>query len=268
MPGVDAYACTGRVAQEERSGRASGIVRLSDLIVNTGGASPVSPAEPRQVDPSTDAESLSPPLKRNQEASFGRTAALAASVQMLADADGTALTDRAADVGLPYDGLFGPRADGRARRSPPARPPATAMQRALGLLTRREHSRKELTRKLVSRGVDASEVEVAVEKLAAAGWQDERRFAESLIRSRASAGYGPLYLRAELGTHDLPPDLREQVLDAFEGDWGEIARDLVARRFGTIEGRRLRERKALDLLLRRGFPMDVARSAVSVPPAD
>ncbi|WP_407910040.1 regulatory protein RecX [Lysobacter claricitrinus] len=135
------------------------------------------------------------------------------------------------------------------------------MQRALGLLTRREHSRKELTRKLVTRGVDTAEVDAAVGKLVEAGWQDDRRFAESLVRSRASGGYGPLHIRAELGTHDLPAELRQAVLDDFEGDWTEIARDLVVRRFGRIDDRRLRERKAADYLLRRGFPGDVVRVA-------
>ncbi|WP_456952652.1 regulatory protein RecX [Lysobacter sp. HA35] len=142
------------------------------------------------------------------------------------------------------------------------------MQRALGLLTRREHSRKELTRKLVTRGVDAGEVETAVEKLVAAGWQDDRRFAESLVRSRASNGYGPLHVRAELATHDLPSEVQQAALEDFEGDWTEIARDLVTRRFGRIDDARLRERKAMDYLMRRGFPGDVARAAARFTTGD
>ena len=163
-----------------------------------------------------------------------------------------------------YESLFGADAPRKRRRE---RPPATALQRALGLLTRREHSRKELTRKLVTRGVDAAEVEAAVEKLAGAGWQDERRFAENLVRARASTGYGPLHIRAELATHDLPGDLQHEALDGFEGDWSEIAADLVRRRFGRIDDARLRERKAVDFLLRRGFPAEVARAAGRAPPS-
>ena len=172
-----------------------------------------------------------------------------------------------ADTGPVYESLFGIEGDTR-RRPKRERKPATAMQRALGLLTRREHSRKELTRKLVSRGVDAAEVEAAVDKLTGAGWQDDRRFAESLVRSRAANGYGPLHIRAELGTHDLPAEVRQSALDEFEGDWTEIARDLVERRFARIEDPRLRERKAGDYLLRRGFPSDVVRAAIRFPTAD
>ena len=142
------------------------------------------------------------------------------------------------------------------------------MQRALGLLTRREHSRKELTRKLVSRGVDAAEVESAVDKLSAAGWQDEQRFAESVVRARASSGYGPLHIRAELATHDLPADLRHDALESFEGDWTAIAVDLVRRRFSRVGDPRLRARKAADFLIRRGFPSEVARTASGFDPDD
>jgi len=166
----------------------------------------------------------------------------------------------APDPGPAYESLFSDASHTR-RSSKRERKPATALQRALGLLTRREHSRKELTRKLVSRGVDAAEVEAAVEKLTGAGWQDDARFAESLVRSRASGGYGPLHVRAELGTHDLPADVRDAALDDFDGDWAAIARDLVARRFARIDDARLRERKASDYLIRRGFPSDIVRSA-------
>ena len=135
-------------------------------------------------------------------------------------------------------------------------------QRALGLLTRREHSRKELTRKLKSRGLDAGEVDEAVDRLAEAGWQNDERFAESLVRSRAGNGYGPLHIRAELATHGLPAEAIAAALAAYEGDWLENARDLVQRRFGEAHWAdpRLR-RKAADLLLRRGFDGETARNA-------
>lgn len=169
--------------------------------------------------------------------------------------------------GAAYEPLFGTDRDTRKRRQRPAKPPATATQRALGLLTRREHSRKELTRKLIARGVDADEVSAAVDKLAGAGWQDDRRFAESLVRARASMGYGPLHIRAELGTHDLPADVRDDALDAFEGGWHEIAADIARRRFGRIDDARTRERKAADYLVRRGFPSEIARAASRFDPS-
>ncbi len=147
----------------------------------------------------------------------------------------------------------------RPRRS---RPEQTPVQRALGLLTRREHSRRELERKLASRGVDAGEAKAAVERLASEGWQDDRRFAELLVRSRAGSGYGPLRIRAELTTHGLDRDAIAAAMDTFDGDWTETACDLVRRRFGPggltdLAGRR----KAADFLIRRGFDGGSVRAA-------
>ncbi|WP_240635250.1 recombination regulator RecX [Lysobacter enzymogenes] len=135
-------------------------------------------------------------------------------------------------------------------------------QRALGLLVRREHSRKELTRKLTSRGLDREQVVEAVDRLADAGWQDDARFAETLVRSRANNGYGPVHIRAELGTHGLDGEAIAAAMAAFEGDWLENARDLLRRRFGEAYAQDpARRRKAADLLMRRGFEMETIRIA-------
>ena len=138
----------------------------------------------------------------------------------------------------------------------------SATQRALGLLTRREHSRKELTRKLTSRGMDAAEVETAVEKLSRDGWQDDTRFAETLVRARSSSGHGPLRIRAELATHGLDRESIAMALDTFHGDWAEIASDLVRRRYGPVASLDLNQRrKAADFLIRRGFDSGTVRAA-------
>jgi regulatory protein len=106
------------------------------------------------------------------------------------------------------------------------------LQRALGLLVRREHSRRELTLKLTARGLDADEVAAAVDRLASEGWQDDTRFAENMVRSRAAAGYGPFHIRAELAMHGLDSEAIAAAMAAFDGDWAANARDLVRRRHG------------------------------------
>ena len=138
----------------------------------------------------------------------------------------------------------------------------TPVQRALGLLVRREHSRLELTRKLAARGVEREDAQAAVDKLSQAGWQDEQRFAHSLVRNRAAAGYGPLHIRAELGTHRLPAELVAEAMTQYEGDWQQNACDLLARRFPHGVEEMMQKRKAMDLLARRGFPMEIIRRLV------
>jgi len=149
--------------------------------------------------------------------------------------------------------------EGRRRR----RPEPTPVQRALSLLVRREHSRKELTRKLTARGVDSEAAEAAVARLAGEGWQDDARFGELLVRSRAGSGYGPRYIQVELETHGLDAAQVAAAMATFEGDWRELARDLVARRFGPDGPRQLSEqRKAADLLMRRGFDGETIRAVL------
>jgi regulatory protein len=142
------------------------------------------------------------------------------------------------------------------------RPELTPAQRALGLLVRREHSRKELTRKLAARGVEAEQAQAAVDRMTAEGWQNDARFAELLVRSRASTGYGPLRIRAELSTHNLGREAIAAAMEGFDGDWTENARDLVRRRFPGAPDDRAIQRKAADFLIRRGFTGDQVRAAV------
>jgi regulatory protein len=163
----------------------------------------------------------------------------------------------------------GHKPDGRGTRPRRKRPEPSPAQRALGLLVRREHSRKELTRKLAARGVEPEAANAAIEKLADAGWQDDARFAEQLVRSRAAAGQGPLRIRAELATHGLAREAIAAAMDSHDGDWLDHARDLVRRRFGAIaDGDHAARRKASELLLRRGFTAEHVRAATRFDPDD
>lgn len=142
-------------------------------------------------------------------------------------------------------------------------------QRALGLLVRREHSRKELTRKLRAKGVASDEAKAAVDQMTEAGWQSNERFAESLARSRAAQGYGPIRIRAELSTHGLSEDAIRSAIDNIEENWSHLARDLVQRRFGdAVAEDRALQRKAGELLIRRGFSIDQMRRATGSSPFD
>jgi len=210
-------------------------------------------ARPRRHDAGDSAESAWPEADRF-EAQLARGGAESAD-----PVPGGTAEDRPSS--LFDESLSSPDGSGRGRRGRAPRE-QNPTQRALGLLTRREHSRKELTRKLTSRGLDAGEVETAVAKLAEAGWQNDGRFAESMVRSRAGNGYGPLHIRAELATHGLDSQAIADALAGYEGDWLQNARDLVRRRYGEdFAADPVRRRKAADLLMRRGFDGDTARKA-------
>ena len=156
---------------------------------------------------------------------------------------------------------------GRKKASDAAEP--TAYQRALGLLVRREHSRKELSRKLSAKGVERDDADLALDKLNRQDFQSDARFACALARSRAGAGYGPNRIRAELATHSLGRDDVAAALDACERDWDASAVDIIQRRYANKDlSDPVQRRKAVDFLLRRGFDQKSAYAAVRARPGD
>ena len=143
------------------------------------------------------------------------------------------------------------------------RPPIDPYQKALGLLVRREHSRRELQRKLTDRGAEPSQSADALNRLVELGYQDDNRFARALARTRAATGYGPQRIRAELGTHSLTAEQIAAALDACETDWPAAAHELVLRRYRSSKLSDPRQRrKAIEFLLRRGFDHASAYAAV------
>ena len=148
----------------------------------------------------------------------------------------------------------------RAARETP--PPPDPRRKALELLTRREHSRQELLRKLVQRGIDEESAETAVDDMAERGWQDDERFAQSLARSRASSGQGPLRIRAELRMHGIDDAAIEAALEACETDWTQRAVDLLRRRHPGPPRDRNDKAKRGNFLQRRGFDLDAIHAAL------
>jgi regulatory protein len=147
--------------------------------------------------------------------------------------------------------------------------PLDAYRQALGLLVRREHSQRELKRKLGARGLEADEADAALEKLSGQGFQDDARFAEMLVRSRIGGGYGPLHIRAELGTHGIAADTVAAVLADAGPDWPALAAAALRRRFGAnAPSDRAETVRRANFLQRRGFDLDSIRHALRAAPDD
>ena len=138
----------------------------------------------------------------------------------------------------------------------------TPLQQAVGLLQRREHSRRELTQKLRARGAEADEVASALERLAGNGLQDDERFAQSLARQRCTPGYGLHAIEVELKRHHLDDAVIGHAIDLLEADWNQLAEGLLQRRFPHGLLSTADQRRASALLSRRGFPADAVRHAL------
>ena len=145
--------------------------------------------------------------------------------------------------------------------SRPVKPKRTAYDKALGLLVRREHSRKELKTKLRLGGYEGDEASAAIDRLEQQHYQDDDRFAEMLLRSRIAQGYGPLRLRVELKSHGVADARIRELIGEAEVDWDASAAAQLRRRYGSAGSADRAERaRRAQFLLRRGFATATVRS--------
>ena len=98
------------------------------------------------------------------------------------------------------------------------------------LLTRREHSRRELLNKLKLREVESSLACAVIDELEAEGLQSDQRFAEAFVRSRRSRLQGPLKIQSELQRRGVSKALINESLDPYSGEWVELATAFLRRR--------------------------------------
>jgi len=138
--------------------------------------------------------------------------------------------------------------------------------RALRLLGRREHSRRELQQKLEQRGFSADAVEPVLDRLEQQGWLNDQRFADMYVRQRREIGYGPVRILAELQQRgiDWEPD---ELLQVAEHQWRSMAREQRARRFGLEGELSWKERgRQGRFLSQRGFTMAQIEHALQATP--
>ncbi|WP_107913325.1 regulatory protein RecX [Luteibacter sp. OK325] len=144
--------------------------------------------------------------------------------------------------------------DGKADR-----PTRTAYDKALGLLARREHSRRELKQKLDRGGFAREETTDAVAQLGDQGYQDDDRFAASLMRSRIGQGYGPVRIRAELRSQGIADAVIRRLIESADVDWHDLASSQLRRRYGGPSADPAERVRRAQFLLRRGFAAATVR---------
>ena len=89
----------------------------------------------------------------------------------------------------------------------------------MDLLSRREHSKFELTRKLKQRDFEEDEIGAVIETLQQDNLQSDNRFVESLVNSKINAGFGPIKIRHELRQKGVSDDLAGDYFSGLEVDW-------------------------------------------------
>jgi regulatory protein len=138
-----------------------------------------------------------------------------------------------------------------------------ARESAVRILGRREHSQKELIRKLKQREFSEEVVEETLGWLGEHDLLNEQRFASEYARMRAGRGYGPQRILQELRERGISEQEARDALDAVEQNWWGAAADVRRRKFGAALPDDLAEiAKQQRFLQYRGFSAEQARAAV------
>ena len=129
-----------------------------------------------------------------------------------------------------------------------------AIKSAMNMLSRREHSVLELTRKLQLREIPSSVIDEVIGSLIENNLLSDERFAESYVRMRSARGYGPQRVRLELQERGIGSDLIGCYLDEAEIDWYELANEVRSRKFAEDVPNEFELRaKQMRFLQYRGF---------------
>ncbi|MCY4129417.1 MAG: regulatory protein RecX [Gammaproteobacteria bacterium] len=141
------------------------------------------------------------------------------------------------------------------------------LERAIQILTPREHSVHELRLKLAKRNVDREKIEAIVGYLIDLDYLSDERFAEAYVAERIRKGDGPLKIRSNLQKRGVDRKFIERYVTSDDEFWIERANDVLGKRFATNDDGQtplqLSEwTKRRNFLSNRGFPSHVVRSAL------
>jgi regulatory protein len=137
--------------------------------------------------------------------------------------------------------------------------PVELRARALRLLARREHSRKELERKLFRHAESPSALAEVLDALSLRNQLSEARFAQERAR-QLSRKYGAARIRHDLKAKGVSDALIEQV--SSEGEM-ERAKAILERKYKAPAATREERARRMRFLQSRGFSSEIIFSLLS-----
>ncbi len=146
---------------------------------------------------------------------------------------------------------------------------ARLLERAMRILSMRDHSEAELRRKLLQSAEQAArlaqqpaepptedEISAVIDWCAQHNWLDDERFVERYIASRSRKGYGPQRIRMELMQKGLEATLIDDALAISDSDWQSLAFSAAERKFGLPLPTEWKEKARVQrYLMTKGFFM-------------
>ena len=118
--------------------------------------------------------------------------------------------------------------------------------KALDLLSRREHSVYELKQKLENRlkDLDKAELEKTIQKLKDQNLLSDARFAAAAIKQKSSQGYGPKYIEMYLNSKNVSSS--EYDFESHNINWQKICEYQISKNCALLKLTSKKEKRFLD----------------------
>jgi regulatory protein len=143
------------------------------------------------------------------------------------------------------------------------RPGLSLKARAVGLLSRREHSRFELEKKLAPFADSQEELARVLDELSKSGWQSDERYTQGWVHRKASL-HGSARIAQDLRQHGIPAHQIAEAQEHLKLTELSRARAVWQKKFASPPqaGNTAEYARQGRFLLSRGFSSDVVRKVL------
>ena len=155
-------------------------------------------------------------------------------------------------TGESFDPLESAQADTLQRKSGREPVKRSLKGRALGYLSRREHSRAELARKLTPFVEEGESLDAVLDSLEREGWLSDARFAESVVHRRAGR-FGASRIVGELKRNAVDSELIQQLSGDLRDSERARAQAVWSKKFSSLPETPAERMRQARFLMMRGF---------------
>lgn len=136
-----------------------------------------------------------------------------------------------------------------------------AVDKCYDLLSRRDHSVKELKTKLL-RTIDEKNADKAIEKMLEYGYLDDEKYARNLVKYLAqSRNMSKNHIKQEMFKRGIPNEIINLVMEDYEFDNVSSVVDLIMTKYRNKLNNEDGNKKVIASLMRKGFSYSDIKNA-------
>ena len=136
-----------------------------------------------------------------------------------------------------------------------------AVDKCYDLLSRRDHSVKELKTKLL-RTVDEKNADKAIEKMLELGYLDDEKYARNLVKYLAQTrNMSKNHIKQEMFKRGIPNEIINSVMEDYEFDNVSCVVDLILTTYRNKLNNEDGNKKVIASLMRKGFSYSDIKNA-------